>query len=73
MVIVMNKVCHGEERSDVANHLEFQMDCHARRPGLAMTSGEFIRRRENAGAEGDALLFSNRHYFPSTAFTAGSF
>ena len=31
-------VCRREERSDVAIHLEFQLDCHARRAGLAMTS-----------------------------------
>jgi len=32
----INKVC--EERSDVTIHLEFQMDGHALRPGLAMTN-----------------------------------
>jgi hypothetical protein len=26
----MNSDCHGEERSDVAIHLEFQLDCRAR-------------------------------------------
>jgi hypothetical protein len=34
----MNPVCHREERSDVAIHLEFQLDCHARQAGLAMTN-----------------------------------
>jgi hypothetical protein len=29
----MNKVCHGEKRSDVAIQLEFQMDCRARQAG----------------------------------------
>jgi hypothetical protein len=35
----MNFVCHGEERSDVAIHLEFPLDCRARQAGLAMTNG----------------------------------
>ena len=30
--------CHGEERSDVAIHLKYLLDCRARRPGLAMTN-----------------------------------
>ena len=30
-------VCHREERSDVAIHLKFQLDCRARQAGLAMT------------------------------------
>jgi hypothetical protein len=34
----MNSVCHGEERSDVAIHLEFQLDCRARQAALAMTN-----------------------------------
>jgi hypothetical protein len=34
----MNFVCHGEERSDVAIHLEIQLDCRARQAGLAMTN-----------------------------------
>jgi hypothetical protein len=34
----MNFVCHGEERSDVAIHLKFQLDCRARLAGLAMTN-----------------------------------
>jgi hypothetical protein len=35
----MNAVCHGEERSDVAIHLEFSLDfCRARQAGLAMTN-----------------------------------
>ena len=33
-----NKPGHGEEQSDVAIQLEIQMDCRARRPGLAMTN-----------------------------------
>ena len=32
-----NKGCHGEKRSDVAIHVEFQLDCRARQTGLAMT------------------------------------
>ena len=31
-------VCHGEERSDEAIHLEFQLACRARPVGLAMTN-----------------------------------
>ena len=47
----MNTSCHGEEQSDVAiqpfdgltalsgvERREFQMDCHARPAGLAMTN-----------------------------------
>ena len=34
----MNFVCHGEERSDVAIHLEFQLDCRGRQAGLVMTN-----------------------------------
>jgi hypothetical protein len=34
----MKAVCHGEERGDVAIHLEFQLDCRARQAGLAMTN-----------------------------------
>jgi len=30
-------ICHREERSDVAIHLKFLLDCRARQPGLAMT------------------------------------
>ena len=40
MEVALNKGCHGEERSDVAIHLEYQMDCRARPPGLAMTEFE---------------------------------
>jgi hypothetical protein len=29
--------CHREVLSDVAIHLEFQLDCRAREAGLAMT------------------------------------
>ena len=38
MEAAMNESSHGEEQSDAAIQLEFQMDCHARRAGLAMTS-----------------------------------
>jgi hypothetical protein len=38
----INKVCHGEKRSDVAIQLEFQMDCRSRRPSFAMTKSVFI-------------------------------
>jgi len=38
MEAAMNKSGHGEEQSDAAIQLEFQMDCHARRAGLAMTN-----------------------------------
>ena len=34
----MNVVCHGEERSDVAIHLEIQLDCRGRQASLAMTN-----------------------------------
>jgi hypothetical protein len=34
----MNVVCHYKECSDVAIHLEFQLDCRARQAGLAMTN-----------------------------------
>jgi len=37
MEAAMNESSHGEEQSDAAIQLEFQMDCHARRAGLAMT------------------------------------
>ena len=36
MEAAMNESSHGEEQSDAAIQLEFQMDCHARRAGLAM-------------------------------------
>jgi hypothetical protein len=31
-------VCHREERSDVAIHLEFSVDCRSRRASFAMTN-----------------------------------
>ena len=37
MEAAMNESSHGEEQSDAAIQLEFQMGCHARRAGLAMT------------------------------------
>jgi hypothetical protein len=43
----MNPDCHGEERSDVAIHLNFQLDCRARPAGLAMTNEE--KAPTNAG------------------------
>jgi hypothetical protein len=44
----MNPVCHREERSDVAIHLEFQLDCHARQAGLAMTNPMSLLARSKA-------------------------
>jgi len=43
----MNPACHRGERSDAAIHLELQLDCHARRAGLAMTN-KGPRRQVNA-------------------------
>ena len=57
----MNFVCHGEERSDVAIHLEFQLDCRARQAGLVMTNrvsslSQFaITLRLNCRKAGDCL------------------
>ena len=37
--------CHGEERSDVAIHLKYLLDCRARRPRARNDKrGEFISR-----------------------------
>jgi len=36
--LALSSVCHGDERSDVAIHLEFRLDCRARQAGLAMTN-----------------------------------
>ena len=41
-------VCHGEERSDEAIHLEFQLDCRARPAGLAMTNPRVKYARSGA-------------------------
>jgi hypothetical protein len=59
----MNVVGHGEERSDVAIHLEIQLDCRARQAGLAMTNpmsalaGRLCRPRQ-ASWIASALRFS---------------
>ena len=48
--VAINKVCHGEERSDVAIQLDFRwIAAPAKR--LAMTNGEFISEERS-----DALV-----------------
>ena len=39
----MNPFCHREERSDVAIHLEFVVDCRSRQTSFAMT---IVNRRK---------------------------
>src|SRR6187431_1621212 len=59
MEAAMNESSHGEEQSDAAIQLEFQMDCHARRAGLAMTkpvsSLGGAKRRSNPADVSDGL------------------
>ena len=78
----MNAVCHGEERSDVASHLAFQLDCRARQAGPAKSnpissltgvrsaswySGGLLRRC----ASRNGRLFSKGHFAeaPSPVFS----
>jgi len=73
-------VCHGEERSDEAIHLEFQLDCRARPAGLAMTnprvnyarSGADIARQGTAYFSG-APTWAGKPMLRGTGFPAREF
>ena len=51
--------CHREERSDVAIHLEFSVDCRSHQGSFAMTTT--VCSLEGAASRGDEAIQLDRH------------
>jgi hypothetical protein len=68
-------VCHGEERSDEAIHLEFQLDYRARPAGLAMTNPRVndARAVQTLHDRAPLIFLALRHGLESPCYVARAF